>query len=293
MALVFFRANPAALYPLLFGLSIAALPYTCWSVYYQWQRARQWCVLCLTVQGLLWLEFGTLLYFQRRLFWPQDFGSFEIGLFAASFLLLPSLWTLLKPVWSKALRTDGLQQSLQKIKFDPGYIESLSQRARTLPPIFTGMRVPTLGNADAPHTLTVVTNPTCALCARVHVEIEQLISELEGVKYQFVMAVSQRPGDVSGAVADHILKQPMEEMVLALHEWYATLNMKNWFKRIPSLELTRESNNEAQVIIHQRWCELASINSTPALFFDGTEIPWHYSASEFKKIISIFIKREF
>jgi len=285
LALAFFRTNPAALYPLLFGLSIAALPYTCWSVYYQWQRARQWCVLCLAVQGLLWLEFGVLLYFQRRLSWPQGFGSFEIGLLAASFLLLPVLWTLLKPVWSKALRTDGLQQSLQKIKFDPGYIESLSQRSRTLPPIFTGMRVPTLGNADAPHILIVVTNPTCSLCARVHVEIEQLMSELEDISCQFIMAVEHRPGDVGATVARRILSQPAEEMPLAMHEWYTTLHLESWLKKTTAMQATSEEAGRTQLELHLRWCELAGVSTTPTIFFDGVEMPRHYAISEFKRLI--------
>jgi uncharacterized membrane protein len=38
---------------LLSWLSLLALPYTIYSIYYQWQVAKQWCVLCLAVQLLL------------------------------------------------------------------------------------------------------------------------------------------------------------------------------------------------------------------------------------------------
>lgn len=285
LALLFFRANSAALYPLFFGLSIAALPYTLWSVYYQWQRARQWCVLCLTVQGLLWLKFGALLYFQRRLSWPQGLGSSEIGLLAASFLLLPALWTLLKPIWSKALRTDGLQQSLQKIKFDSGYLESLSQRARILPPIFTGMRVPTLGNADAAHTLTVVTNPTCSLCARIHPELEELMAGMEDVHGQFIIAVEHRPGDVGATVARRLFDQSTEEMPLALHEWYTTLHLESWLKKTAATPATSEDVSRTQLELHLRWCGLAGVDTTPAIFFNGIEMPRYYAISEFKRLV--------
>jgi uncharacterized membrane protein len=43
-------------------LNVLALPYTVWSVYYQAFVAKEWCVLCLMVQILLWVEF--LLYHQ-------------------------------------------------------------------------------------------------------------------------------------------------------------------------------------------------------------------------------------
>ena len=286
LALLLFQKNPAVLYPLLFGVAIAALPYTFWSVYYQWHRARQWCVLCLTVQGLLWLEFGTLLYFQRRLSWPAGFGIPEISRLLASFLLLPALWALLKPVWSQALRTDGLQRNLQKIKFDPGYIESLSQRTRTLPPIFTGMQVATLGNAEATDTLTVVTNPTCSLCSRAHLEIEALMTELEDVKCQIILAAANRPADASAFVAHRVLSQPVEQMPLALHEWYTTLRVESWLKNITLGKATDEG--ATQLGLHRQWCELAGVSATPTVFFNGIEIPRYYTILESKQLLKFF-----
>ena len=46
---------------LLLGINILALPYTIFSVYYQWRVAKQWCVLCLVVQGLLILGVANLI----------------------------------------------------------------------------------------------------------------------------------------------------------------------------------------------------------------------------------------
>ncbi len=287
LALLFFRENLAVLYPLLFGMTIAALPYTFWSVYYQWQRARQWCVLCLTVQGLLWLEFGTLLYFQRHLAWPLGFGVSEASRLLASFLLLPALWALLKPILSKALRTDGLQGSLQRIKFDPGYMESLSQRARMLPPVFTGMEVPTLGSAEATNTLIVVTNPTCSRCAQAHQEVEALVAELEDVKCQIILAPANRRGDAGAFVAHRILSQPVKQIPLALQEWYAAPQLEKWLKSTTLGEATDEG--ATQLGLHRRWCELAGVSATPAVFFNGIEIPQHYTILESKQLLN-FLK---
>jgi uncharacterized membrane protein/protein-disulfide isomerase len=290
LTLLLFRTNPAAVFPLLFGLTIAALPYTFWSVYYQWRRAQQWCVLCLTVQGLLWLEFGVLLYYQRHFSWSLNFGIPEVSRLVTCFLLLPALWALLKPTWSKALRADGLQQSLQKIKFNEGYLESLSRRARTLPPIFKGMQVPTLGDAEALHTLIVVTNPTCTLCARVHLEVEALMTELEDVHCQFIIAVEHRHGDVGAAVARRVLSQPHEKMSLVLHQWYVMPQLENWLRE--TTDATIEEGGTTQVELHQRWCELAGVDTTPSIFFDGVELQRHYAIDELKKLIKFFKKHE-
>lgn len=48
--------NSASFY-LFAWLNLLALPYTMFSLFYQWRIVKQWCLLCLTVQGLLLLEF--------------------------------------------------------------------------------------------------------------------------------------------------------------------------------------------------------------------------------------------
>jgi len=40
----------------LWGLGGLALPYTFWSIWYQWRVAKQWCPLCVAVQVVIWLE---------------------------------------------------------------------------------------------------------------------------------------------------------------------------------------------------------------------------------------------
>ena len=284
LSLLVFRQNPTASYPILFGLTIAALPYTFWSVYYQWRRARQWCVLCLAVKGLLWLEFAALLYFQQSFPWTLDLSISEIHWFVTCFLLLPALWVLLKPTWSKSLRADGLQQSLQKIKFDQGYLESLSQRAQALPPIFTGMQVPILGNPESPDTFTIVASPTCSLCARTHLELKTLMTELKNVKCQIIIIGGNRPDDLGAVVAHRILSQPIDNMLVALHEWYTTRQLENWLRKAKLSEATSEGTT--QLDLHRHWCELAGINATPTVFFNEVEIPRYYAVPEFKKLIS-------
>jgi uncharacterized membrane protein len=40
----------------LIALSFLALPYTFWSIWYQWRVAKQWCPLCVAVQVVIWAE---------------------------------------------------------------------------------------------------------------------------------------------------------------------------------------------------------------------------------------------
>ncbi|HEY2722735.1 MAG TPA: hypothetical protein VGI82_13465 [Chitinophagaceae bacterium] len=68
-------------------LNIFALPYTLFSVYYQWKVAKQWCILCLAVQGLLLLGGANCLINFSIL--RNSFLSFDFLLKAAAVFVLP------------------------------------------------------------------------------------------------------------------------------------------------------------------------------------------------------------
>jgi uncharacterized membrane protein len=64
--LVLFGARSSFIVTALFVINILSLPYTVYSIYYQARVAKQWCILCCTVQGVLWLEFITLITYQNH-----------------------------------------------------------------------------------------------------------------------------------------------------------------------------------------------------------------------------------
>jgi uncharacterized membrane protein len=139
----------------LWALGALALPYTFWSVYHQALVARTWCVLCLSVQALLWAEF--------LIGWvglQDSFASFSwptapliyLNLIVA-FLIVPAGWVLLKPHLQQSVPYQPLLREFQKIKFSPEYLQALSRQQRVLPPIFEGMKVVELGNPQAENSL--------------------------------------------------------------------------------------------------------------------------------------------
>ncbi len=54
---LFFGNHSISLMQVLAVLNFVSLPYTFYSIYYQASVAKHWCVLCCTIQALLWLEF--------------------------------------------------------------------------------------------------------------------------------------------------------------------------------------------------------------------------------------------
>ena len=67
----------------LFLLNAISLPYTFYSVYYQARIAKQWCILCCTVQAILWLEF--VVFIRNNIHMPFPSNSFMVSFKTDSF----------------------------------------------------------------------------------------------------------------------------------------------------------------------------------------------------------------
>ncbi|MEZ4900629.1 MAG: hypothetical protein R2822_02140 [Spirosomataceae bacterium] len=78
-----------------------------WSIYYQWQVAKQWCPLCVAVQVVIWLECGSILLpllIENGINFPSltREGIQGWGLMAAAFSIPILLWLIIKPLLQKS-----------------------------------------------------------------------------------------------------------------------------------------------------------------------------------------------
>ena len=108
----------AAAISVLAWISILAMPYTVFSVYYQWRVARQWCVLCLAVQALLVLG-GINAVAANHFLYPLPAFSFSFLFKSALLYLLPALvWFAVKPFILKLQEAKNTKRQYLRIKFN-------------------------------------------------------------------------------------------------------------------------------------------------------------------------------
>ncbi len=137
----------------LFGwLNVLALPYTVFSVYYQWRVAKQWCVLCLAVQALLVL--GGINVLANSFLFP--FPLLSAGNFITVLLLflLPVLiWYAAKPFILRLQEAKNTKREYLRIKFNSEIFETLLKKQKEMNIPADGLGID-LGNPSAPNTLT-------------------------------------------------------------------------------------------------------------------------------------------
>ncbi|WP_019990225.1 vitamin K epoxide reductase family protein [Rudanella lutea] len=270
-------AQPAVL-SWLIVLNVLALPYTLYSVYYQYRVAKSWCTLCLLVQVLLWAEFALGAPHWQSIT-PVVNGQ-TIALFGLAFLVPIIGWVFLKKPLQDATQVFPLRRELQRAKFNPEYVESLFTRQPQMPPIFEGMRVVTMGNPEAEHTLTVVTNPLCGPCRRLHPQLEALVERTDTINCQFVFIGSAE----SVAVTQKLLSLSPDDAERAMHLWYTRNDHDSieWRKGISPSEEFVDARQQLQ--LHARWSELAQVVGTPTLYLNGRQIPLTYTLNDLENL---------
>lgn len=278
---MFFFSNSTIL-NFLIALNFTALPYTIFSIYYQYKIAKSWCKLCLIIQLLFWLEFmiGSNFWMDLKLIF--DLKSIAVVIF--SFLQPILLLSLFIPYLKKSFEFYPLKKELQKSKFNPEYVESLFEKQPVMPPIFEGMKTVIIGDKVASNTVTVVTNPLCGPCRKLHLEIESYLTfDKQDIRFQFVFSGHES----SMQIAKVLLSFPMNEQENAMSLWYSKKydSIEDWIKTVNTNEL---EYSEEQANFHSRWCEIAEIQATPTIYLNGREMPLLYGLNDLEELFRIF-----
>jgi uncharacterized membrane protein len=280
-------SNNAAVLTMLAVINILALPYTIYSVYYQARIAKLWCVLCLIVQGLLWLELAAGFTFLNFSNFAPDLQSFAI-LFV-SYIVPVLVWVFIKPFIKKSLQVDPMKVSYVRLKGNSDIFNSYLQTQRQVQ-LHNGMASVVQGNPEAEFTVTMVTNPYCGPCASAHSKLEELVDKYgEHFKMVTVFTAGEAEDDHRRKVARHMIgiyqQKGKEAAHEAYHDWY-TSNAKDfdvWAGKYPI------DNNDASlndtVEQHRKWCDEVHIEFTPTIFVNGFQLPEAYQVDDLKYFI--------
>lgn len=274
-----FANNNAHLIPLLAILNLVSLPYTFYSIYHQWKVAKQWCVLCCTVQALLWLEFLVFLPYLNQ---TGDITFKDCYNLAASMLLPVLGWVFLKSSLLKAQQLQPLTQQLRRFKYNKDLFNKLLEE-QTQYKLLEESASLILGNPEAENVVTMVSNPYCQPCAKAHKILDEWLNNSNNIKLQVVFS-THTDGDAKTKVASHLISLRNANVKDALNDWYEAEN-KSYSAWANNYPLKEEASSKELLNLHKEWCEITDITATPTIFFNGRRLPSPYKPEDIKYII--------
>ncbi|MFZ2907497.1 MAG: cysteine peptidase family C39 domain-containing protein [Cyclobacteriaceae bacterium] len=285
LSLLLMSIAKASAFGSLLIFNIITLPYTAFSIYYQWRIVKAWCPFCLAVMMLFWLEFFIL-------FQVADFNSVitEAPIIFMGFTIPVVIWLFFRDPFIKAQRVEGLERSLLKFKRSNKIFKALIER-QPLVEIEEFPREIVLGNESAPTSITIVSNPLCGPCSFAHQELEDLLQRYPdhlNVKIRFLVNPDKN-GSVDNTVAKEIIKNALSgnkgSVREALNFWFEDRekDVTKWLARVGSNKITQEETTLNEVIKkHHEWCSSLGINATPTFFINNKKLPEEYNVTDFK-----------
>jgi len=288
IVLLFSQSYTALIIILVFNLM--ALPFTFWSVYYQWRIAKTWCRLCLMIQGLFWLQaifsISILLTTENLL---AQLTITDLPLLLLFYILPTVIWLNIKPIYQKTQQVQPLTRELNQLKFNiPAFknlLYSQIQYVGTLPKTAI-----ILGNPDASLTITMVSNAFCGPCATAHKFLDQWIAIGLDFKLEIVYTFSMETTDQQNQFFSHLLAIKQENKFKVedvLHHWYHKdyQKIESWKEQFPATALT---DHKIELLEQVNWCKLNEVKGTPTFYINSSKLPENYRLKDLKYVLMNF-----
>jgi protein-disulfide isomerase/uncharacterized membrane protein len=271
---------------LLAWLNLIALPYTIFSVLYQWRVSKQWCPLCLAVQGLLLLEAIFFISFGHL----QQLAVAEIvPAFVLAFLVPVTIWYFVKPLLKKNKEAEEYKNRFYRIKNDSRIFEALLEKQKQITIAADGLGI-RLGNPDATHTIVKVCNPYCGPCANAHPDMHRLLHDNPNLAVQIIFTPAADEKDYRNKPVKHLLavaeKKDEQLTELALDTWYMA-DKKDYDLFAAKFPMNGElKQQDEKVEAMYQWCNEMKIEFTPTFFVNGHQLPENYNIRDLNNFLS-------
>jgi len=267
-------------------INIITLPYSFWSVWYQRTKAKQWCVLCLIVQVLLWAIFIA----------NYLFGYIQIPAFSYSIIQLFSFYAAsvlvinaLVPKLNAERLVPILRQAINGIKADEDVFKALLKQQ----PFYKTSDSDSIirfGNPDSSLRLTILSNPYCNPCSRMHKRIERLLQKMNNnIAVQYILSSF-----------DESLESTNKYLIAACLQSRCHCGLDSqshgqiftdWFEKGKALrddyfkDKNLDMDNpeiETEFQKHEAWRKKTQLRATPTVLVNGYQLPGNYKIEDLR-----------
>jgi uncharacterized membrane protein len=270
------------------SLAVLVVPFTIYSIYYQWKVARAWCKLCLAVQAIFLAELALAFTFYNT------YGYSPVPLESLLALVLIfgitiSFYSLLKPVLTQWKSYKAQIPRLNKIKYKQEVFQFLLSKSQ---PMDTTKIAPLkLGNPEGAHVITIVSNPTCGPCFRMHHRLFEFLKSKDNVSLEEVFLTSEDENSTAYRIAEAMLQlyhtQGIEIAKEAIASFYKDekSDYRKWLEEFGQCKADYHPGAVQTLKKHIAWCRKRKISATPTILYNGYELPKEYTIEDLDYLI--------
>ncbi len=277
--------NPGAgEYSIMHLLSLGALGYVVYSIYYQSVIAKVWCPLCLGVQSVFLVEAILSLIFYSEMVFSMD--SFLKYLSIAG--IITFVVALAKGYFLEGSKSQ--QQKLQylKLKRNPDiFIDLLKKGERKT----FDMKDQTflIGSKQAPVKVTAFLSLHCKPCQKAFNQLKVLVGNESVAVYLIFSLHDDKIKPFINKVGQLFQEDKAQDAIQLLDDWY------NGNQRVQTIEKCESSKPKDRFDsiqqAHNGLFSSAQIQGTPTVFVNGYELPKEYEIADIPNFIDILLSK--
>ena len=270
-------------------INMFTLPFTLWSVWYQRYKAKQWCMLCLIVQILLWSIFTiniTVLPIETT-----DFVTSNTITVATLYLVSFISISLITPYLAEHTKLENIKQEINSIKAHEGVASLLLEEQPYYPTDESTSQI-IFGNKNSKILISILTNPHCEPCAKMHSRVEKLLDAGANVRVQYIFSSFDSSLDISSKFLISAYLNKADATREIYNEWFneGKDDRERFFNKYP-IDLTDE-DIKIELENHRKWKSDNKFGATPTILINGYKLPENYQIEDYRYISELRLTNE-
>ncbi len=290
VGLGYFMANVLllSLFPVSSGMvaviNWVAMLYGVWSIHYQWRVAKSWCVLCVIAQVIIWaMGIAAMASCLTASFTcNMADGLLSCIVFAISI----SVAHQYASVYSTEKERVRAVQQYRAFKADSVVAKALIGKGRYYETTPDDSSI-IFGNPEAEMRVTILSNPHCNPCARMHKQVENLLCiHKDEICVQYIFSSFNETLEDSNRYLIGMYQNEDQQTAREIYSsWYE--KDKNRYKEIwkEHTGIIHSDDIEAEMQKHREWKRRTGFTATPTILVNGYELPHEYELADLAMIV--------
>lgn len=284
-----------SLFPVSYGIvtiiNWIAMLYGIWSIYYQWRVAKSWCMLCVISQAIIWTMGIIALLSCLTTPYTLSFASSLLSciVFAIGIIAVHQYATTDATEKERVLAV----QQYRAMKADSDVAKTLIEKSEYYETCLDDSAI-IFGNPNAKMLVTILSNPHCNPCARMHKRVEELLgSEDKEICVQYVFSsFNKQLEDSSRYLISCYFNNTGKEALRRFALWYT--KEKYDYERIvkQNFESIHTHEIEEEMKKHAAWRKKTSLVATPTVLVNGHILPDEYDLEDLAMITNVYIREK-
>ena len=256
-----------------------AMLYGVWSIYYQWRIAESWCILCVAVQVIIWaMGITAFVYYMATPFNSTISDSLLVGTVFALCIMIVHHYA---SVYVTGKERSLVVQQFRALKANNAVAKALIEKSKYYEITLDDSSI-IFGNPNSDIRVTMLSNPHCNPCARIHIEVEKLLNAKGNdlcVQYIF-SSFSEHWEDSSRYLIAAYFNNVQQQTRKIYSSWYA--GDKNKYKELilRNADVIGSTKVEMELQKHRNWIKKSGLVTTPTILVNGYELPREFTLND-------------